>query len=74
MIPPQVESEELQPVSVGKQVFDLGAAYGVAALTWPLSNLWLGTSVEDQPRADQRIPQRGQPGRVKHRERPLQAA
>ena len=40
-----------------KQVFDLGAAYGVAALTWPLSNLWLGTSVEDQPRADQRIPQ-----------------
>lgn len=23
---------------------------------WPLPNVWLGTSVEDQPRADQRIP------------------
>lgn len=23
---------------------------------WPLSNVWLGVSVEDQPRADQRIP------------------
>jgi protein gp37 len=24
---------------------------------WPLSNVWLGTSVEDQERADQRVPQ-----------------
>ena len=25
-------------------------------LSWPLSNVWLGTSVEDQKRADERIP------------------
>lgn len=25
-------------------------------MPWPLPNVWLGTSVEDQPRADQRIP------------------
>jgi protein gp37 len=39
-----------------EQVYRHAAAYGVAALTWPLPNVWLGTSVEDQPRADQRIP------------------
>ena len=27
-----------------------------AVLQWPLPNVWLGTSVEDQPTADQRIP------------------
>jgi protein gp37 len=37
-------------------VFDRAAAHGVASLTWPLPNAWLGTSVEDQQRADQRIP------------------
>jgi protein gp37 len=40
----------------GEQVYRHAAAYRVTALTWPLPNLWLGTSVEDQPRADQRIP------------------
>jgi protein gp37 len=30
--------------------------HGVRTLTWPLPNLWLGTSVEDQQRATQRIP------------------
>jgi protein gp37 len=40
----------------GDQVFHNAAAYGVAVLTWPLPNVWLGTSVEDQQRADQRIP------------------
>lgn len=25
--------------------------------TWPLSNVWLGVSTEDQPRADERIPE-----------------
>jgi protein gp37 len=38
------------------QLYRHAAAFGVAALTWPLPNVWLGTSVEDQPRADQRIP------------------
>jgi protein gp37 len=32
------------------------AAHGTANLTWPLPNVWLGTSVEDQQRANQRIP------------------
>ena len=32
------------------------AAHGAANLTWPLPNVWLGTSVEDQQRANQRIP------------------
>jgi protein gp37 len=40
-----------------KQVFDLAAArYGADVLTWPMPNLWLGTSVETQKYADQRIP------------------
>jgi protein gp37 len=42
--------------SFSEQVYRLAAAYGVTSLTWPLPNVWLGTSVEDQPRADQRIP------------------
>jgi len=36
-------------VPKGWQVVSLGA--------WPLANVWLGTSVEDQTRADERIPQ-----------------
>ena len=28
----------------------------IASVGWPLSNVWLGVSVEDQPRADERIP------------------
>jgi protein gp37 len=39
-----------------EQVFQHATGYGVGSLTWPLPNVWLGTSVEDQPRADQRIP------------------
>ena len=30
--------------------------YKPAQLKWPLPNVWLGVSVEDQPRADERIP------------------
>jgi protein gp37 len=40
----------------GEQVYRHAAAYRITALTWPLPNLRLGTSLEDQPRADQRIP------------------
>lgn len=32
------------------------ALYSGERLTWPLRNLWLGVSVEDQPTADERIP------------------
>jgi protein gp37 len=40
-----------------EHVYQLAAArHGASTLTWPLPNLWLGTSVEDQQRADQRIP------------------
>lgn len=28
----------------------------LSGVPWPLSNVWLGVSVEDQPRADERIP------------------
>jgi protein gp37 len=31
-------------------------AYASSRPVWPLPNVWLGTSVEDQPRADERIP------------------
>jgi protein gp37 len=34
----------------------MAAAHGATSLTWPLPNVWLGTSVEDQQRANQRIP------------------
>jgi protein gp37 len=33
-----------------------GAADSVANSAWPLPNVWLGVSVEDQSRADERIP------------------
>lgn len=33
-----------------------GKIYKVAELQWPLPNCWLGVSVEDQKRADERIP------------------
>lgn len=34
----------------------MGAAYPEECLPWPLPNVWLGVSVEDQKRADLRIP------------------
>jgi protein gp37 len=38
-------------------VFDLAAKHhGADVLTWPMPNLWVGTSVETQQFADQRIP------------------
>lgn len=37
-----------------RQMHALGATF--AAIRWPLPNVWLGVSVEDQTRADQRIP------------------
>lgn len=30
---------------------------GATEMPWPLPNVWLGVSVEDQPRADERIPE-----------------
>lgn len=33
------------------------AHYGAAPAEWPLENVWLGTTVEDQKRADERIPE-----------------
>ena len=50
------------PETVGKEDSDFGL-YGseddltdVHPLDWPLPNVWLGVSVEDQTRADERIP------------------
>ena len=36
--------------------FDTARVARVPELAWPLRNLWLGVSVEDQPTADERIP------------------
>ncbi|RJP45483.1 phage Gp37/Gp68 family protein [Candidatus Parcubacteria bacterium] len=33
------------------------ALYDVEAARWPLPNVWLGVTAEDQPRADERIPE-----------------
>jgi len=48
------------PHGIGKAMFDLRpAAFGggdSAIVTWPLPNVWLGVSVEDQATADERIP------------------
>jgi protein gp37 len=54
---PQRMARLLGSDAFAETVFHLSAAgYGAATLTWPLPNLWLGTSVEDQKRANQRIP------------------
>lgn len=43
--------------SLGKGVALMGADINPGALkAWPLPNVWLGVSVEDQARADERIP------------------
>lgn len=39
------------------QVQDHTGEYEVVAKTWPLPNVWLGTSVEDQEAADARLPE-----------------
>jgi hypothetical protein len=36
---------------------ELYEAFGMRPWSWPLPNVWLGTSVEDQPAADTRIPE-----------------
>lgn len=42
--------------SLGRMVLDLGYDGPLEALRWPLPNVWLGASVEDQHAADYRIP------------------
>jgi protein gp37 len=41
---------------LGQAVIDLGYDGPLEALSWPLPNVWLGVSVEDQATADARIP------------------
>lgn len=38
------------------KVYEASRAFGYMAQEWPLPNVWLGVSVEDQRRADERIP------------------
>jgi protein gp37 len=45
------------PAIAGKWPLDRERAIGVAKRGWPLPNVWLGGSVEDQRRADLRIPE-----------------
>lgn len=42
--------------SLGERVMHLGYDGPMELLQWPLPNVWLGVSVEDQARADERIP------------------
>ncbi len=42
--------------SLGTRVIELGYHGPLECLRWPLPNVWLGVSVEDQARADERIP------------------
>lgn len=42
--------------AVNAAVFDLANAAHGGFASWPLPNVWLGTSVEDQATADERIP------------------
>ena len=44
------------PEIAGRHPFDKDAAIGVGLRGWPLPNVWLGVSVEDQATADERIP------------------
>lgn len=41
---------------VAQAAYDLDERVEGGCLSWPLPNVWLGVSVEDQARADQRIP------------------
>ncbi len=41
---------------LGRSVIALGYKDPLECLPWPLPNVWLGVSVEDQARADERIP------------------
>lgn len=42
--------------ALGTEVLALGYQGPLELLRWPLPNVWLGVSVEDQARADERIP------------------
>jgi protein gp37 len=42
--------------ALGREVHELGYRGPLECLNWPLRNVWLGVSVEDQERADERIP------------------
>jgi|CXWL01.1.fsa_nt_gi protein gp37 len=48
--------EFMRKNSTGGRIFHLAADRGVESGQWPLSNVWLGVSVEDQATADERIP------------------
>lgn len=48
--------EQRRADSLGKLVLSLGYMDPLEALEWPLPNVWLGVSAEDQQRADERIP------------------
>lgn len=41
---------------IAARLSELNPSFDFTAFQWPLPNVWLGTSVEDQARADERIP------------------
>ncbi len=48
--------EELSPPPLRKRIWHRAEEYGRGADWWPLPNVWLGVSVENQAAADERIP------------------
>src|SRR6266852_4678221 len=45
------------PSVAARWPFDVDRALGIGMRGWPLPNVWLGVSAEDQERADERIPE-----------------
>jgi len=48
--------DTLQLIEYAKEEIRDEMPFGVPSGPWPLPNVWLGVSVEDQQRADERIP------------------
>lgn len=51
------ESDRETTKRIARALERLGIPAPTAGFEWPLPNVWFGVSVEDQPRADERIPE-----------------
>ena len=54
--PPSSRMVQRLSDGLGAAVIELGYRGPLEALAWPLPNVWLGVSVEDQPRLQERVP------------------
>lgn len=51
------EAEELCGAAYDRATTDKRGRFTIQRPTWPLPNVWIGTTTEDQQRADERIPE-----------------